>query len=110
LLVHDLGLLSFGARRNIRERDIGVDASVLHERREEHWGLSGMRERAKAIGGTLEVRSEEGAGTEVELAIPFRWLTEVLPPDVFISLLARRGRFLSGDWLQTGYRLSYEHR
>ena len=29
-----------------------------------------MRERAKAIGGQLEVWSEHGAGTEVELTIP----------------------------------------
>jgi signal transduction histidine kinase/ligand-binding sensor domain-containing protein len=32
-----------------------------------HFGLTGMRERAAAIGGTLEVTSEPGAGTTVRL-------------------------------------------
>ena len=57
-------------RIRVRDNGIGMDASVLDEGREGHWGLPGMRERAKAIGGTLEVWSEQGAGTEVELTIP----------------------------------------
>jgi signal transduction histidine kinase len=32
-----------------------------------HFGMTGMRERAAAIGGTLEVTSEPGAGTTVRL-------------------------------------------
>jgi signal transduction histidine kinase len=32
-----------------------------------HYGLTGMRERAAMIGGTLEVISEPGAGTTVRL-------------------------------------------
>ncbi len=35
-----------------------------------HFGLTGMRERAAAIGGTLEVASEPGAGTTVRLRVP----------------------------------------
>ena len=35
-----------------------------------HFGLTGMRERAAAIGGTLEVTSEPGAGTTVRLRTP----------------------------------------
>jgi signal transduction histidine kinase len=35
-----------------------------------HYGLQGMRERAKHIGGQLDVWSEEGAGTEIELSVP----------------------------------------
>ena len=35
-----------------------------------HWGLGGMRERAERLGGELELWSEPGAGTEVELRIP----------------------------------------
>ena len=38
--------------------------------REGHWGLQGMRERAKKIGARLDFWSEAGAGTEVELSIP----------------------------------------
>jgi len=35
-----------------------------------HYGLTGMRERAAAIGGTLEVTSAPGAGTTVRLSAP----------------------------------------
>jgi signal transduction histidine kinase len=33
-------------------------------------GLLGMRERAKALGGALDVRSPEGGGTRVTLTVP----------------------------------------
>ena len=35
-----------------------------------HWGLAGIRERARQIGAQLRVWSEAGAGTEVQLTIP----------------------------------------
>jgi signal transduction histidine kinase len=35
-----------------------------------HYGLTGMRERAAVIGGTLELTSEPGAGTTVRLRTP----------------------------------------
>jgi signal transduction histidine kinase/ligand-binding sensor domain-containing protein len=55
----------------VRDDGIGIDASVLsQEGRPGHFGLRGMRERSKSIGGQLEVWSEHGAGTEVELTIP----------------------------------------
>jgi len=55
----------------VRDDGIGVDPEVLsREGRAGHWGLRGMRERAKRIGGHLEVWSEHGAGTEVELTVP----------------------------------------
>jgi signal transduction histidine kinase len=55
----------------IRDDGIGIDKSVLsHQGRVGHWGLSGMRERAKQIGAELDVWSELGAGTEVELRMP----------------------------------------
>ena len=57
-------------RVRVRDDGIGMDADVLDEGRVGHWGLPGMRERAKGIGGELEVWSELGAGTEVELSIP----------------------------------------
>jgi signal transduction histidine kinase len=57
-------------RVRVRDDGIGIDVSVLNEGRARHYGLPGMRERAKCIGGQLEVWTEHGAGTEVELTIP----------------------------------------
>jgi signal transduction histidine kinase/ligand-binding sensor domain-containing protein len=41
-----------------------------------HYGLTGMRERAAVIGGTLEVTSEAGAGTTVRLRVAARRETQ----------------------------------
>jgi len=57
-------------RVRVRDDGAGIDTCVLQEGRAGHFGLPGMRERAKAIGGGLEVWSEQGAGTEVELYVP----------------------------------------
>jgi len=48
-----------------------IDPHVLeHGGRAGHWGLPGIRERAKQVGAQLDVWSKLGAGTEVELRIP----------------------------------------
>ena len=58
-------------RLRIRDDGIGMDPDFLAPGgREGHWGLPGIRERARAIGGTLEVWSEVSRGTEVELTLP----------------------------------------
>ncbi len=55
----------------VRDDGSGIDRNVLERgSRAGHWGLPGMRERAEGFGGRLEVWSESGAGTEVELTIP----------------------------------------
>jgi signal transduction histidine kinase len=43
---------------------------VTDKGRAGHWGLRGMRERAKLVGGDLEVWSKPDSGTEIELTIP----------------------------------------
>jgi signal transduction histidine kinase/ligand-binding sensor domain-containing protein len=66
-------------RVRIRDDGSGIAPSVLcHERREGHWGLPGMRERARCIGAEMDIRSEAGAGTEVELRIPARLIYGLL--------------------------------
>jgi signal transduction histidine kinase len=65
--------ITYGESLRVRFRDDGkgIDPSVLeHGGRSGHWGLPGMRERAKHIGAQLKVWSEHGAGTEIELSIP----------------------------------------
>jgi len=48
----------------------GFEAGEKPESPAGHFGLTGMLERAAAIGGTLEVASEPGAGTTVRLNAP----------------------------------------
>lgn len=50
----------------------GIERDILLNGRNEHWGLSGMRERADRIGARLHVFSRISAGTEVELSVPAR--------------------------------------
>lgn len=57
----------------LRKRDDGkgMEMQVVDGAgRPGHWGLRGMRERAKVIGGDLELWSNFEFGTEVELTIP----------------------------------------
>jgi len=58
-------------RLRIRDDGRGIDPAVLEKGgRDDHWGLQGMRERAKRIGGKLDLWSRPGSGTEVELTVP----------------------------------------
>jgi signal transduction histidine kinase len=57
-------------RLRIRDDGKGIDPKHLDAGRDGHWGLAGMRERAQQIGAQLDMWSEAGAGTEVELRIP----------------------------------------
>jgi len=58
-------------RVRVRDDGKGIDPKLLSDDgREGHFGLRGMRERAKLIGGKLTVWSELDSGTEVELGIP----------------------------------------
>ena len=55
----------------IRDDGKGIEPEVVEAGgRDGHWGLLGMRERAKQIGARLDFWSEAGAGTEVEISIP----------------------------------------
>jgi signal transduction histidine kinase len=56
---------------HVRDDGGGIDPEIANQgARAGHWGLPGMRERAKRFGGKLEVWSEHGAGTEIELSVP----------------------------------------
>jgi signal transduction histidine kinase len=58
-------------RLRIRDDGIGIDPKVLGEGAcAGHWGLPGVRERAKLVGAKLDFWSEAGAGTEVQLIVP----------------------------------------
>ncbi len=75
-------------RLRIRDDGAGIDRNILEQgRREGHWGLPGMRERAENIGAHLEIWSRPGAGTEIELRLP---ADLAFPPEPYIS---RKPRF-----------------
>jgi signal transduction histidine kinase len=58
-------------RLRVRDDGKGMDPKVLSKlRKEGHYGLPGMQERAKIVEAKLAVWSEVDAGTEVELRLP----------------------------------------
>jgi signal transduction histidine kinase/ligand-binding sensor domain-containing protein len=67
-------------RLRVRDDGKGIDTKHLNEDgRPGHYGLRGMRERAKLMGGKLAVWSELDSGTEVELRIPASRAYETAP-------------------------------
>jgi len=58
-------------RLQVRDDGKGIDPEVLCEGAgARHYGIHGMRERAKLMGAGLEVWTAPDSGTEVELSIP----------------------------------------
>jgi len=58
-------------RLRVRDDGKGIPSDVLSgDGREGHYGLPGMRERAKLVGGKLTIWTELNGGTEIELNIP----------------------------------------
>ena len=58
-------------RLRVRDDGKGIPSDVLSgDGREGHYGLPGMRERAKLLGGKLAIWTELDGGTEIELNIP----------------------------------------
>jgi signal transduction histidine kinase len=67
-------------RLRVRDDGKGIDPKLLnYDGRAGHYGLRGMRERAKLMGGKLAVWSELDSGTEVELRIPASRAYEITP-------------------------------
>jgi signal transduction histidine kinase len=65
--------VEFGLRRvriSIRDDGRGFEADPGISRAT-HFGLQGMRERAREIGGQLRVRSTVGRGTTVTVLVPY---------------------------------------
>jgi signal transduction histidine kinase/ligand-binding sensor domain-containing protein len=58
-------------RLRVRDDGRGIDPEFLREGGQEgHYGIHGMRERAKLMGGSLDVWTAADSGTEIELSIP----------------------------------------
>ena len=52
---------------HIEDDGIGFSTRAAHQR---GFGLTGMRERAAALGGSMRVRSEAGKGTQIRIVLP----------------------------------------
>jgi signal transduction histidine kinase len=59
-----------GLQMRIRDNGRGIDAHMLENGCDGHWGLAGMRERAARIGGQLRILGGATSGAEVHLLMP----------------------------------------
>ncbi len=57
----------------IEDDGVGFDPEAVSQRvkRGEHLGLLGMTERVRNAGGTIELDSRPGAGSRLEVTVPF---------------------------------------
>ena len=65
--------VSWGEQRfslRVRDDGVGLDPKLIAQGRDGHWGLQGMRERTRQVGGSLEILSAGTSGTLVELSVP----------------------------------------
>lgn len=67
-----ISLLPSGQNLVVRVQDDGKGLSGSEKGKAEgrHYGLTGMRERARRLGGELRLHSEPGKGTMVEVEVP----------------------------------------
>jgi signal transduction histidine kinase len=60
-----------GVVLKVRDDGHGISKDVLRDKkRDGHWGLPGMHERAEKLGGRLTLWSGAGSGTEIEVSVP----------------------------------------
>jgi signal transduction histidine kinase len=69
----------------ISDDGLGFGEKEFQPNPEGHFGLSGMKERVRHLGGTFQVRSEPGKGTMVQATVPLnggRSVAEKALPDL----------------------------
>jgi signal transduction histidine kinase len=57
-------------RLRIRDDGEGIPAEILEQGRPGHYGLHGIRERARQVGADLTIWSRAYSGTEIDLSLP----------------------------------------
>ena len=87
----------------VRDDGVGLGKEVLGTGSlAGHWGLSGMRERARRIFASLAIWSAPGAGTEVELIVPAAsaYRSQAARPESARRAHSRRvGRMCRRKWM-----------
>ena len=80
-------------RIRFRDDGIEIDPKILNEgARAGHWGLPGVRERAKLAGAQLDFWSEAGAGTEVQVTVAAAVAYATSPETRLFGLFRKRSR------------------
>ncbi|WP_416221465.1 hypothetical protein [Rhodoferax sp.] len=64
----DISNLGGALTLEIADRGPGLERSALHK--QNSYGLIGLAERAKSVGGWLDVSSIPGLGTTITLSVP----------------------------------------
>jgi signal transduction histidine kinase len=80
----------------VRDNGVGINPDVVGKGREGHFGLQGMRERARRIMAKLTVETSAVSGTEIKLVVPGsiiyrRTISDGQKPHAIRSLLKRMG-------------------
>jgi signal transduction histidine kinase len=57
-------------RLRVRDDGCGFDPPALASAKDGHFGLVGIRDRAKSMGGSLSLTSHPGQGTELDVTVP----------------------------------------
>src|SRR5262249_45214670 len=90
----------------VRDNGKGIDPKVLAEgAREGHYGLAGVHERAKFVGGKLAIWSKPDSGTEAELIIPAT-LAYAKSPGARRSHFSRKETHVGFDRIKKSYASS----
>jgi ligand-binding sensor domain-containing protein/signal transduction histidine kinase len=75
----------------IRDDGKGIDPRIVaDEGPTGHFGVAGMRERARRIGGRLDLWTGTGAGTEIELRIPASIAYGTFPGRTILGIFRRK--------------------
>jgi signal transduction histidine kinase len=79
---------------DVQDNGRGMDATLLESGKAGHFGLTGMRERALSLGGTLNITSKPDLGTTVSLRLPGKavYLDSLWPSYFWIAKTLRRTR------------------
>jgi signal transduction histidine kinase/ligand-binding sensor domain-containing protein len=85
--------ITYGGRGlvlRIRDDGEGIPPEVLEDGRPGHYGVPGMRERAKQMGGKLDIWSGVGAGTEIEVRVSASFAYGTSPDRTLFHMFRRK--------------------
>jgi len=77
-------------RIRIRDDGQGIPAEILEQGRPGHYGVPGMRERARQAGADLTIWSRVGSGTEIELSVAGSIAYATLPRRTRLKVFSKK--------------------